>query len=152
MGEVIAVASAVAQVFGGLQANKAARAEARQYEENAALARAQAAQQEAERRRELDRVLATQEAIRSTRQVELVSGTSMAIRDETIAAAEDDIQTIRLNAASLEARYSLGAESARAKGMSGLLTGLGGAARSVSRSVYGVATEPEPGPKKKGVE
>lgn len=139
MGEYIAAAAALAQVFGGIQAKKSADIEARQYEENAALARAQAAQQEAERRRELDRVLATQDAIRSARDVELVSGTSRAIREETIGAAEDDIATIRMNAGSAQARYSLGAESARAKGVSGLVGGVAGGARTI----YGVVTSME---------
>lgn len=118
-----AVVSAGASIAAGVQQARAAEIEARQYEDERRNAATAAEQDEAERRRELARTLAAQEAMRAGRGTELFSQNALNIRQQTIAAAEDDINTSRLNFLSRQRRYALGAQGARSSATGALIGG-----------------------------
>jgi hypothetical protein len=131
VGETLAIAAVAASVFsagtsvaGGFAARSAAKGEARQYEAEARFAATAAAQEETERRRALGATLATQDAIRAGRGVDLFSPTGAIIRDETVAAADRDIDNIRLNGMRSADRYKLAASGAEARGTQAFYAGI----------------------------
>jgi len=139
------VVSAVTSIVGGISAKQAADDEAAQYREEQENARVAGLQEETERQRELQRQLASVDAIRAGRGVELYSPTSDTIRAEQEAAAEDDINTIRLNSLNRQRRYAAAADSTESAGTGKLLAGIGGGVvqgGKAAMSAYELANRP----------
>jgi|GEM_PF-3386860 len=128
---IAAVASASASIYGGVQANKAAKLEAAQYEDARETARVAALQDEVQKREQLQRVLGTRQAIRAGRGLDLYSGSAKAGTKEVIRQAERDILTAQVNYLSQQRKFGLGASGARAAGTGALVSGFGKAAGSV---------------------
>lgn len=123
---------AVAALAGGAAAREAALLEAEQLREERENARVAAEQQEAFRRRDLARTLASIETQRAGRGLDLFSGSGLNLRDMSIAEAEKDINTLRLNSLTRMNRFLIGAEQAELKGTTSLLGGVGGAATALA--------------------
>lgn len=141
LAAVASIASAGANVLGGLQAQAGARLQRQQYEEEARAARLAAQQEEAAKRRELNAVLSAQDALRAGRGLDLMSDTGRAIRRETIERAEDDILTVRLNADRAARRYGFAGAQATSQGRQAMIGGLanaGGTLGAMGMRYYGV--------------
>lgn len=138
IGNVLSGVGALSALAGGRQSAAGYDLLAAQYEEEAANARVAAAQDELQRRRQLKATLSAQTAIRAGRGVELFGGgTGEAIRDRTIAEAEEDILTSRLNFQSRARRFDLAADKASGDATGALLGGVGNAASAASRMTFG---------------
>lgn len=132
----IAVSAAVSAAGAGYAAHSQAeqnKAAANAAEVQEDTARAAAAQDEAQRRRQLMQVIASQDALRAARGSSLTSGTALSIYDDTIAQAEKDIRTSRLNILSQADQYRMTAQARRAAATDSLVGGYlsvgGGVAR-----------------------
>lgn len=138
IGNVLSGVGALSALAGGMQSSAGYDLLSAQYEEEAANARTAAAQDELQRRRQLKATLSAQTAIRAGRGVELFGGgTGEAIRDRTIAEAEEDIQTSKLNYLSRARRFDLAADKASNDSTAALLGGVGNAASAASKMTFG---------------
>ena len=129
--------AALASVGGGLADRNVARAEAKQYEENARIAKLGADQAEVLRREDLLSTLSSIRAIRTSRGLDPDSPTGMAINERIRMQAERGIQTDRLNALSDANKYYTAASVSRAKGGTSLLQGFLRAGMYTSRAFMG---------------
>lgn len=110
-------------IAGGFADRASARAEAKQYEENAKVAKIGADQQEVARREDLVSTLSTIRAIRTSRGLDPASPTGQAINDKLTSEAERNIGTDRLNALSQISQMHGAAAVSRARGNVSLLKG-----------------------------
>lgn len=119
----MAVLAGGASIAGGISDNAAARAEAKQYEENAKLAKLGAEQSAEERQRDLLSTLSSIRAITTSRGLDPSSPTQMAIADSLTREAGSAMSIDRLNSLNQQSQYHLGAATSRARGRTSLLSG-----------------------------
>lgn len=125
---VLAVAAGAGQVWQGMEANKAAKAQASQIEEQAAIAKAESDRAAAQRDVERRRFLAEQRMAYLASGVSL-EGTPMIVQGDTWSEFQQEIEAIRRSGA---AQYGFSMKEAattrntgRAQLVSGILSGVG---------------------------
>lgn len=134
-GSVLAsFVSAGASIYGGIQANEEAKAEAAQYERNAQLAKIGADQEEVARRQDLNNTLSAIQAIRVGRNLDPSSPTALTLNADVTKRAEQGIGAEQLNAAGQAQAYRSYAAIARSQGSAALISGFLKAGTSVLQS------------------
>jgi len=142
MAEVLAGASAVLSIAGGIQQSNAmkrnAAFEKEQYRQQIENSKVAATQDEVQRRTELQRVLATQQALRSGSGNALFTGSGRRLASVTTENAERDIATARLNFLQQQSQFGLAASEAGGRNTSGpILQGFGQAFGALSNVKWG---------------
>lgn len=110
-------------IAAGMAEKRAANAEAKQFEENAKLAKLSAEQSAEERQRDLMGTLSSIRAIRTSRGLDPSSPTGMAINDRLSTDASTAMSIDRLNSLGQQSQYHLAASTNRARGRVSLLRG-----------------------------
>ena len=115
--------SAASSIAGGVAANRQGKLAAKQYEENARLAKLGADQSEVLRREDLNSTLSAIRAIRTSRGLDPESPTAFAVNEHVRKQGERGIATDRLNALNQAGQYYTAAQVARSQGRSALMSG-----------------------------
>jgi hypothetical protein len=131
--------AAGASVVGGIADNAGARKEAKQYEENAKIAKLSAEQSAAERQRDLVSTLSSIRAITTSRGLDPTSPTQMAFRERLTSEAGAAMSTDRLNSLNQQSQYHTAASVSRARGRASLLKGF------LNAGAYGAQAFQKPG-------
>jgi hypothetical protein len=119
----MAVLAGGSSIMGGIADNASSRAEAKQYEANAKLAKLGSEQQAAERQRDLLSTLSTIRAITASRGLDPSSPTGLAINDRLTSDAGAAMSIDRLNSLNQQSQYHGAAAVSRARGRVSLLRG-----------------------------
>lgn len=124
------LASAGASIFGGLQANKAAKDEAARIEEEGRLAQ-QEADEEAARRAKQVRKFAARQKLSFLKNGVRLEGTPLAVLDETQAEGQAEVDAISKRGQAISRLRTSQASQTRSSGRASLIGGFGGAASSL---------------------
>jgi hypothetical protein len=118
-----AALSATSSVFGGIAENNAAKLEAKQYEQNAKIAKIGADQAEVLRREDLLSTLSSIRAIRGARGLDPTSPTALAINRDRTKSAERAAGAERLNALNTAQAYRTQGALTRFRGKTSMIGG-----------------------------
>lgn len=135
--------AAGSSIAGGIADRNVARAEAKQYEENARQAKIGADQAEVLRREDLLGTLSSIRAIRTSRGLDPTSPTGLAINERVRMQGERAIQAERLNSLNEQGKLYSAAAVSRAKGKTSLIQGFLKAGM-YGLNAYGTITKPPP--------
>lgn len=128
------IASAGSSIMGGIAANKAAKLEQRQIEEDRKMAKLRAMQDANEVRDERNKILSRNRAVAAASGVDTRSGSFSFLQREVEESSGRDLKNIELNSLSDQNRFSLEASQSKLKGKTALTQGFFNAGSSLMKT------------------